>query len=279
MFPVYSKKYGFTIVELLVIIVLISILSAIIVVPYIGINQRATSASLQSDLVGSVRQLKLFNVDNSIYPNSISDCPSPAVGNMCLKSSPGNSYTLYRVSNSSPPTFCIEEVNGTNIYSVSDSLAPTTTQICRWYSGLASTALVGKTVYYQDIPTMYLSWATFPYSLGTACPVASDGSKPCKVGLDPSYPSNSALVSPQTYPNVDFSSFPAQNACKAVGGRLPYTQEILAIIAGKTSYGNNFNNSVYFTATEYSGWNMVAWNYGIISNNKYNQYGIRCVKD
>lgn len=29
------------------------------------------------------------------------------------------------------------------------------------------------------------------------------------------------LVNPVDYPNVDFSDYPAQNACKAVGGRLP----------------------------------------------------------
>lgn len=42
------KRQGFTIVELLVVIVAIGVLAAITVVSYIGISQRATISSLQS---------------------------------------------------------------------------------------------------------------------------------------------------------------------------------------------------------------------------------------
>ncbi|PIQ71162.1 hypothetical protein COV88_01465 [Candidatus Saccharibacteria bacterium CG11_big_fil_rev_8_21_14_0_20_41_19] len=46
---------GFTIVELLVVIVVIGILAAITIVSYTGITQKAIIASLTSDLDGSSR--------------------------------------------------------------------------------------------------------------------------------------------------------------------------------------------------------------------------------
>ena len=43
------RKAGFTIVELLIVIVIIGILAAITIVAYNGIQQRAQAATVQSD--------------------------------------------------------------------------------------------------------------------------------------------------------------------------------------------------------------------------------------
>ncbi|MFZ2125552.1 MAG: prepilin-type N-terminal cleavage/methylation domain-containing protein, partial [Candidatus Saccharimonadales bacterium] len=48
-----STNRGFTIVELLVVIVVIGILAAITIVSYAGISQRAVAVSLQSDLASA----------------------------------------------------------------------------------------------------------------------------------------------------------------------------------------------------------------------------------
>ena len=60
-----TKQYyipGFTIVELLVVIVVIGVLATITIVSYTGITQRAIISSLQSDLTNNSNQLKMFQI-------------------------------------------------------------------------------------------------------------------------------------------------------------------------------------------------------------------------
>lgn len=66
---------GFTIVELLIVIVVIAILATISVVAYRGIQNRAYDSSVQSDLKSLATKLELFKVDspNSLYPNPSSE--------------------------------------------------------------------------------------------------------------------------------------------------------------------------------------------------------------
>ena len=68
-----NSHLGFTIVELLVVIVVIGILAAITIVSYTGISQKAIVASLQLDLSNASKQFKLFNVDNGSYPTGIDE--------------------------------------------------------------------------------------------------------------------------------------------------------------------------------------------------------------
>jgi len=105
---------AFTIVELLVVIVVIGILATITMVSYTGISGKATVASLQSDLSNATKQLKIFNVDNNNYPISIFDCPTPAIGNACLKVSSGNSYQ-YAVS-TNKQIYCLTASSSGNNY-------------------------------------------------------------------------------------------------------------------------------------------------------------------
>jgi prepilin-type N-terminal cleavage/methylation domain-containing protein len=59
---------GFTIVELLIVIVVIGILAAITIVAYNGIQTRARTAEKVSDLSAVMTQLEMFYGDKGYYP-------------------------------------------------------------------------------------------------------------------------------------------------------------------------------------------------------------------
>lgn len=120
------KTSGFTIVELLIVIVIIGVLAAITIVSYISISQRAVASALQSDLKNAVTKLKLYQVDNSAYPIAIDCAAIPAANTICLKPSPNNNFTDYSVNNAaSPQTFRLtaRNVNNTS-YSITESSPP-----------------------------------------------------------------------------------------------------------------------------------------------------------
>ena len=114
------RSPGFTIVELLIVIVVIGILATIAIVSYTGITQRANAASLQSDLANASQQLKLFQIDNSAFPLTV-DCSQPdSAINKCLKYSSSTTYQ-YAVNNiASPQTFCIAAIKSTQSYKITD---------------------------------------------------------------------------------------------------------------------------------------------------------------
>ncbi len=108
-----KRSSGFTIVELLVVIVIIAILSIVAIIAYNGIQHKAVITSLQSDLASASKQLKLYQLEKQNYPTNVNDCPIPAAGNMCLKSSPGNTFGIPLVSNIAfnAQTFCVDITN------------------------------------------------------------------------------------------------------------------------------------------------------------------------
>ncbi|AHB42029.1 Type II secretion system protein G [Candidatus Saccharibacteria bacterium RAAC3_TM7_1] len=65
----WSQK-GFTIVELLIVIVVIAILAAITMVAYNGIQQRARDAQRKSDITALVKALEIYYINNGSYPLS-----------------------------------------------------------------------------------------------------------------------------------------------------------------------------------------------------------------
>jgi prepilin-type N-terminal cleavage/methylation domain-containing protein len=121
-------KPAFTIVELLVVIVVIGILAAITIVSYSGITQKATVASLQSDLANASSQLKIYQATYGSYPTAMTgNCPTaPTADNAyCLKSSSGSTLSY---SSSDGTTFALTNTNGSASYGINDtsSLIPLT---------------------------------------------------------------------------------------------------------------------------------------------------------
>lgn len=109
-----QTQAGFTIVELLIVIVIIGILAAISIVAYTGITQKAVIASLVSDLNNAVEQLKIDQVHNSKFPDTL----ALANGGKNIPASAGTVYQ-YIVNNSGAQTFCIAATKSNQTYSLS----------------------------------------------------------------------------------------------------------------------------------------------------------------
>lgn len=113
-----DKRSGFTIIELLIVIVIIGVLAAIVIISYNGITGKATDASMQTDAREAARILesdKALSGTNN-YP---ADAAS-ANGGKGLRSSSGNTYTYTPNNAANPPsyTLTVGRSGSTNSYQV-----------------------------------------------------------------------------------------------------------------------------------------------------------------
>ncbi len=133
-----SRSSGFTIVELLVVIVVIGILASITIVSYTGVTQKAIAATLQSDLSNAAKQIKMFQAlsPTNDLPTA-NNCPTPGATEICIKTSgtnaliASNGYTVNNTAN--PKYFSLIANNGTTTYRTTESSSPAT------YTSLATT--------------------------------------------------------------------------------------------------------------------------------------------
>lgn len=75
----YKNQTGFTIVELLIVIVVIAILAAITIVAYNGIQNRANNSARYSEIKAWAKHFELYKTQEGAYP-------SMATGGYCLGS-------------------------------------------------------------------------------------------------------------------------------------------------------------------------------------------------
>lgn len=127
--PWTNKKSGFTIVELLIVVVVIAILAAITIVSYNGIQQRAKESSVQADVSNALKKIEVYRFQNSTtedYPLTLADAGYVS------------STTLnYMVNNSvNPKMFCLSAENGAISYFVTQSLPKPTAGDCIVKQGL-----------------------------------------------------------------------------------------------------------------------------------------------
>jgi general secretion pathway protein G len=78
------KRRGFTIVELLIVIVVIGVLAAITIVAYSGIQNRTSDAAVQADLKNYGGIIARYKVDNGVAPSG-GGTGAPAAGVLTFK--------------------------------------------------------------------------------------------------------------------------------------------------------------------------------------------------
>jgi prepilin-type N-terminal cleavage/methylation domain-containing protein len=111
-----ATQKGFTIVELLIVIVVIGILAAITIVAYNGIQDRARVSSVSSALSQAAKKLAVYQVDNpDLYP-----ADKTALEALGIKDSSTVTYQYTRTS-STPNTYCITATTGATSYKVSNT--------------------------------------------------------------------------------------------------------------------------------------------------------------
>lgn len=141
------KDSGFTIVELLIVIVIIAILAAITIVAYNGIQNRANNAASQSAASNLSKKIEAYNAEKGTYPTTQT---TNAAYTTELNSVNSSSLVGVDITLGTP-----NATNGKNTLEVSRCTAPTTTN--------------GYRVRYWDFSTGALSTTVLTGTSGAAC--------------------------------------------------------------------------------------------------------------
>ena len=103
------KQKGFTIVELLIVIVVIGILAAIVIVAFNGIQTRAKETSIKSDISNFEKKIKLWHAENGRYPGpaELTATVDIKVNKDMYETGAGANNTWYYCSNTSRTRFAV----------------------------------------------------------------------------------------------------------------------------------------------------------------------------
>ena len=88
------KTRGFTIVELLIVIVVIAILASISIVAYSGVQSRANDTKLRAAATLFEKAILLFNSNTGLQPWSGSQSTGPAANNVCPGSTVASGWAV-----------------------------------------------------------------------------------------------------------------------------------------------------------------------------------------
>jgi prepilin-type N-terminal cleavage/methylation domain-containing protein len=109
-----NRQSGFTVVELLIVIVIIGILAAITIVAYNGIQERARASSVSSALSQAVKKIAVWQVDN----------PSTSPSTLATAGITDSNEVSYQYTAGTGGTYCITATTGPTSYKITESSQP-----------------------------------------------------------------------------------------------------------------------------------------------------------
>jgi prepilin-type N-terminal cleavage/methylation domain-containing protein len=164
-----KTSFGFTIVELLIVIIVIGILATIVIVAYNGVTKSAQQSAIYSEMKQWQKLFIAYKALNGAYPS-----PAPG-GNPLTDGGPGASaVTNYCLGTGFPNGSCLVDAVGT-AFSVDESRGAALISQLSTVGRLPTnstkyvydTNVVGPYLQYGSMTTMFI-WGVFPG--GTTCP-------------------------------------------------------------------------------------------------------------
>src|SRR5258706_12809664 len=68
--PVQARQSGFTLIEIMVVVIIIGLLAAVVVPQFLGRVDDARGAKAKQDIPGMQTALTMFKLDNYVYPTT-----------------------------------------------------------------------------------------------------------------------------------------------------------------------------------------------------------------
>ena len=137
-----KNSNGFTIVELLIVIVVIAILAAISIVAYNGIQARGKASAAQSAATSLDKKLEIYNAVNSFYPTTAGTITGTATQNSVTTSA---SSEWYAAQSSAFTTTAATAASATGVWS--GLAAPTDPKTVYYTNGSTTT---GGCIWWYD---------------------------------------------------------------------------------------------------------------------------------